>query len=212
MSSSITNESIDESINESINKPTSGYRAFRCKKCRVDFKDKKGLDRHTLTVKDCVGILYTCKRCLAVFDAMLPLRQHQLKEDECIQYVFQNKISLHNRIVSRYNIREMGFRKYIQDLISPVPVLKQVDTNAEKKNGQKESRKYEPLQNTKLIRLVFDSLTNEEFVEVIRFAGIEYPDNKLNLLNALHTYLPHASPEKAQIIRTYYDESHISSF
>lgn len=176
-------------------KPTD----YKCKKCRVKFRTKKDLDRHKYTVKDCVGVLYTCKRCLALYDAIFPLRQHQLREDECVQYVFQNKVSLHNRLVSKYNIRDMGFRAYIQDLITPVSVIT-------------ENKKKEQIQNVKLIKLVFDSLTIEEFVDVIRFAGIEYPDNKLNLLCALHSYLPHASPEKAKIIQTYYDETHVSSF
>ena len=199
-----SNDSKDEKPNDPKNEKSNEiFKNYKCKKCRVIFKSKKDLDRHTYTVKDCVGVLYTCKRCLALFDAIFPLRQHQLREDECVQYIFQNKVSLHNRVVSKYNIRDMGFRTYIQELITPISVVNE---------NQKSGKKSEQIQNVKLIKLVFDSLTNEEFIDVIRFAGIDYPDNKLNLLCALHSYLPHASPEKAKIIQTYYDETHISSF
>lgn len=176
---------------------------FKCKKCRTEFSVKKNLDRHLATIKDCVGVLYTCKRCLDIFDTLALLRTHQTNDKDCIQYVFENRAQRRNRVINRFNIKEMGFKKYIHEILTPVSVAKELFDN---------TYKYELIQNTELINLVFDSLTTKEFIELIRIAGIVFSEDKINLINALKQYLPKSSPEKSDIIKTYFEESHIISF
>lgn len=171
----------------------------KCKRCRHDFKDKTSYQRHQITQKtECVGFFYTCKRCLKPFDNLETLRKHQVKgETECPDYKFENKIEAHNRIVTHYNIGNEGFKQYIRKILTPVVI---------------DSETEETKLNFKLIKLVFDSLSVSEFVEMIKYVCDECSDLKFYLLASLKFYLDEANDEKADKIKQFFISNRSTSF
>ena len=177
----------------------SRFETLTCKRCRNTFRDKSTYQRHMLTTtKECVGFLYSCKRCLKPFDNLEKLQEHQIKgEIECPDYKFENKIEAHNRIVTHFNIGNEGFKPFMRKVITPVTI---------------DSETEETKLNFKLIKLVFDSLSTSEFVEMIRYAGIECPDLKFYLLASLKFYIDEASDEKAEKIKDFFIANRSTSF
>jgi len=172
---------------------------YICKRCRHDFKEKTSFQRHQLTQrKECVGFFYTCRRCLKPFVSLDEMRAHQLKgPNECPEYKFENKIEAHNRIVTYYNIGNDGFKQFVRKILTPIIV----DQDTE-----------ETKLNFKLIKLVFDSLSIDEFVEMIKYSSLECPDLKYNLLQSLNFYINDASDEKAEKIKHFFQANRSTSF
>ena len=183
--------------NKKKNKKDS-HDKFKCKRCRHTFKDKSSFQRHQLTTqKECVGFFYTCKRCLKPFDKIDVLKKHQLNERDCQTYKFENKIEAQNRIVTHFNIGNEGFKQFVRKVLTPVVIDKETE---------------ETKLNFKLIKLVFDSLSIEEFVELIKYAGIECADLKFYLLASLKFYINETSDEKAEQIKQFFTVNRSTSF
>lgn len=172
---------------------------FVCKRCRHDFKDKPSYQRHEITQRrDCVGFFYTCRRCLKPFVNIEEMKKHQTRgPEECPDYKFENKIEAHNRIVTYYNIGNEGFKQFVRKVLTPV-VIDQ-DTQETKLNF-------------KLIKLVFDSLSIDEFVDMIKYASTECAELKYYLLQSLNFYMNDASDEKAEKIKQFYQANRSTSF
>lgn len=171
---------------------------FTCPRCKKQFNTKFSLDRHQVTLPNCIGYYFTCKRCLYSFDTLELLDEHQLSKKGCDQYKFKNKIELRNRVVTEYNIKTLGFKPFIQNILTPV----QYDKSSE-----------DTKLNLKLTSLVYDSLSVQEFVEVIKYAAYECPNLKLNLLTSLQTYIQETkSEEKVEMIKQFYLENRTLNF
>ena len=170
-----------------------------CKRCRHTFCDKSNFQRHKLTIqKECVGFLYACKRCLKPFDNLDILKKHQLRGPiECPTYKFENKIESHNRIITCYNIGKEGFKQFVKKILTPVVIDQETE---------------ETKLNFKLIKLVYDSLSLTEFVDLIKYAGMECADLKFYLLASLKFYTEEASDEKAGKIKDFFIANRSTSF
>lgn len=170
-----------------------------CALCRYTFSDISSYKRHTVaTLNECVGYYFTCKRCLKPFITHKQLLEHQKQgEEECSKYTFENKIELQNRVITQCNILNEGYKSFIRKFLTPVVI----DTQTQ-----------ETRLNFKLIKLVFDSLSNKEFVEMIKFITIECPDLKFYLLASLKFYIEEAPPEKTEKIKEYFTSNRVASF
>ena len=142
---------------------------FMCNKCRLTFADKQSHKRHRITNKQCIPYFITCKRCLKQFDDIVSFMNHQ-RNDKCELYKFENKVEQHNRILTDFNIKDLGFKTYIRKVLTPVATTTITPDGTEVCDTK---------QNIKLAHLVYNCLTNDEFIEVMTCPGLFYcPCNK----------------------------------
>jgi hypothetical protein len=105
---------------------------------------------------------------------------------------------MRNRVVTEYNIHNMGFKPFIQEILTP----KRYDKNSD-----------DTKLNFKLISLVYESLSCKELVELMKYAFAECPALKLNLLSSLQQYLQETeNEEKIDIIKQFYLDIRTPSF
>lgn len=174
------------------------YQQFKCKRCKEGFKNSFSLKRHNETIADCIGHYFTCKRCMSSFNTLDQLNEHQLSDTTCVKYVFENKIQLRNRVVTEYNVRTIGFKPFIREILTPV---------------QYDKSSSDTKLNYKLISLVYDSLSKQQFIELIKYASAEVPDLKMNLMSSLQQFiLETSSDEKVDIVKQFYLENRSPSF
>lgn len=175
------------------------YTVVHCERCRQTFSSQFSYERHILRYnkKDCVGYLYVCKRCLKPFNRRKDVLKHQLNKKQCQPYKFENKIQQQNRITTCFNIKDMGFKDFVKKILTPIVIDK----------GTEETQL-----NLKLIKLVYDSLSIDEFVELLDYAGLECPDLKFYLLASLKFYIQSTTDEKAEKIKEFYVQSRSTSF
>ena len=175
------------------------HTVVKCKRCRRHFSAKYALKRHYIKYREtCVGFYYTCKRCLNTFDDLDEMLEHQLESIKiCSKYEFVNEIQQKNRVTTCHNINNFGFKEFLEKILTPVIVDKQTEKTE---------------LNFKMTKLIYDSLTNDEFKDFIQQACNSCPDLKCYLLVSLNKYIEFASQEKAQQINDFFTANRSTSF
>lgn len=173
--------------------------SLRCERCRYVFANKGCLERHQQNLGiDCVGFVYACKRCFKIFNDIDKLYKHQLSETSCPKFEFKNQLKPKDRISIMFAIGEKGFHEIITETLTPQPY---------DLNNPEETKL-----NTDLIKLLFNSLSCDEFVELIKLVTFEIPNLKFQLMAALKIFNEEAPDDKAQKIKEYFQHVRSTSF
>ncbi len=174
------------------------FTVYKCKRCRHNFAAESSLRRHrAIQKKTCVGYLYTCKRCLKSFNTEKQVYSHQLDSKECKTYIFENKVQQRNRVVVWFNIGEVGYKSFVTKILTPVLVNKVTE---------------ETRLNLDMIKLVYDSLSVSEFMEMVTYTDINCPALKLSLMASLKFYLKDTTDAKAEKIKQFFESNRCTSF